>query len=280
MTEPMDLTKLQRLLEAAEARWQAADTPVSVLADVDKRRRLGADFLRTMARRGASAEAHARAAVAGYPPDFDWRNKGGQDYVTAVEDQGNCGSCVAFGTVATVEATLQVQQNDPTAGIDLSEAQVFYCYGGQAGVTCETGWWPDDAYKAIQAGGVVDVACFPYTAGDQSCNLCGDAASRTVNINGWQSATDIGKIKNLLSTAGPLSTCFTVYDDFFSYGGGIYHHVTGNVAGGHCVCVVGYSDTDGCWICKNSWGPGWGDGGFFSIAYGECGIDAEMWAVS
>jgi hypothetical protein len=78
MTEqPMALGKLQRLLGAAEARWQATDTPVSALSDVDKRRRLGADLSRTMARRSASAEAHVRAADAGYPADFDWRNQGG-----------------------------------------------------------------------------------------------------------------------------------------------------------------------------------------------------------
>jgi C1A family cysteine protease len=43
------------------------------------------------------------------------------------------------------------------------------------------------------------------------------------------------------------------------------------------VSVVGYDDATGCWICKNSWGAGFGEGGFFRIAYGNCGIDAEMW---
>jgi hypothetical protein len=44
--------------------------------------------------------------------------------------------------------------------------------------------------------------------------------------------------------------------------------------------VVGYDDDHGCWICKNSWGTGWGEGGFFRIAYGQCGIDAQMWAIN
>jgi hypothetical protein len=43
--------------------------------------------------------------------------------------------------------------------------------------------------------------------------------------------------------------------------------------------VVGYDDVAQCWICKNSWGAGWGDHGFVRIGYGECGLDAEMWAV-
>jgi C1A family cysteine protease len=71
-----------------------------------------------------------------------------------------------------------------------------------------------------------------------------------------------------------------VYDDFFHYVSGVYHHTTGGVQGGHCVCVVGYDDTQSCWICKNSWGPAWGENGFFRIKYGDCGIDAEMWGVN
>ena len=43
--------------------------------------------------------------------------------------------------------------------------------------------------------------------------------------------------------------------------------------------VIGYDDGTGSWICKNSWGTGWGEGGFFEIAYGQCNIDAAMWVV-
>ena len=47
--------------------------------------------------------------------------------------------------------------------------------------------------------------------------------------------------------------------------------------------VVGYSDVDNCWICRNSWGQGFGGAakpegvgaGFFKIGYGECDIDGE-----
>jgi Papain family cysteine protease/Repeat of unknown function (DUF5648) len=87
-------------------------------------------------------------------------------------------------------------------------------------------------------------------------------------------------MKVWLSTKGALAACFTVYSDFFAYRSGVYRHVTGGLAGGHCVSIVGYDDAAGCWIAKNSWGAGWGDMGFFRIAYGQCGIDATMWGVT
>jgi len=76
-----------------------------------------------------------------------------------------------------------------------------------------------------------------------------------------------------------LTACFDVYEDFYHYTCGVYGHLTGGKEGSHCVCVVGYDDVGKYWICKNSWGTGWGSGGYFYIAYGQCGIDDGMWEI-
>ncbi len=172
-----------------------------------------------------------------------------------------------------------MQGNDPGLAIDVSEAHLFYCFAALDGHNCETGWYPDAALHYFQTLGVVDEGVFPYTAGDQPCKVPPGWQNHTTKITGAHTITSTDEMKTWLSTKGPLSTCFTVYNDFFSYSGGIYSHVTGGVAGGHCVSVVGYDDLNHCWICKNSWGTGWGESGFFRIAYGQCGIDATMWAV-
>jgi len=57
----------------------------------------------------------------------DWRNRKGRNNVTPVEDQGGCGSCVAFGLTATLESMVLVEHNVP---LDLSEAELLFCGGG------------------------------------------------------------------------------------------------------------------------------------------------------
>lgn len=37
--------------------------------------------------------------------------------------------------------------------------------------------------------------------------------------------------------------------------------------GGHAVLCIGYDDTTRRFLCKNSWGPNWGDKGYFTIPY-------------
>ena len=72
---------------------------------------------------------------------------------------------------------------------------------------------------------------------------------------------------------------FRVYSDFPAYTKGVYERTTDQAEGGHCVCCVGYDNARQAWLCKNSWGTGWGEDGFFWIGYEQCGIDAMMWGI-
>jgi len=70
-----------------------------------------------------------------------------------------------------------------------------------------------------------------------------------------------------------------VYSDFMSYRGGVYKHRSGQLMGGHAVKIVGWGvdETEGnYWIVANSWGPSWGESGFFKIKEGNCGIDSQV----
>jgi cathepsin B len=90
-----------------------------------------------------------------------------------------------------------------------------------------------------------------------------------------QSASGEHDIKKMIMAGGPVETAFTVYSDFENYAGGIYHHVTGEEAGGHAVKMVGWGVEHGVkyWKVANSWNPYWGEKGYFRIRVGEGGID-------
>ena len=285
----VDVAAIQVLLGTSGS-WTAAENDITRLPDDELSRLLGynpdpASGEMSLEVRGATAAAAARmteggAAATGAPAAYDLRNVGGKNFITAVRHQLNCGSCVAFGTLATVEGTARVTRNDSDLAIDLSEGHLFQCIARGQGRNCENGWWVDPAMRALRDQGVVDEACSPYAPADVPCQLCSDWQQRTMRILSYQEIRSVRDMKAWLSTKGPLAACFTVYSDFFAYRSGVYRRTPNSVQrGGHCVCVVGYDDAQGAWICKNSWGTGWGDGGFFCIAYGECGIDASMWGV-
>ena len=56
----------------------------------------------------------------------------------------------------------------------------------------------------------------------------------------------------------------------------MYTHVSGGYAGDHAILTVGYDDANQCFIVKNSWGTGWGESGFFRIAYSEITGDSKF----
>lgn len=273
--------------------WTADYNPLLDLPREELLRRLGAtppEGERTLAER----ERHASRAYAElfkeelwpFPPlmlGVDWRSYRGHNWISGVKDQGGCGSCVAFGTCATIDAMMRISSNSPLGTLrgfelqDVSEAQMYYCSKTSSDQhNCASGWWPTSAFAYAENTGLAPESCFPYTAGDQPCTLCPDWASKLTKAGGTVTLTTIAAMQNWVAERGPLETCFTVYDDFFAYSGGVYKHVTGAVAGGHCVCCIGYSVLLRAWLCKNSWGPTWGMGGYFWIGFGQCGIDAQM----
>lgn len=285
-----NLESLKTELAAANATWVAAENHLTALSEAELKLMLGytpgpgePSLLEREKLALANFEAFKVSKGAfGYPASYDWRNVSGNNYITSVKNQASCGSCVAFGTIATVEGTLRVLRGNPNLAVDFSEAHLFYCLAGSEGRTCggaTGGWWPDYAMNKFRDVGVIPESAYPYTAGDQACGAPAGWQNMVTKISGYHAITNAADMKTWLSTRGPLSACFTVYNDFFSYSAGVYRHVSGALAGGHCVCIVGYSDVDQCWIAKNSWTTGWGEAGFFRIGYGQCGIDSTMYAV-
>ena len=288
----LELKAVQEAIASSNAGWEAGVTVFSELPEVAKRNLLGylpgpgAPCLESQEQECAvafakysSVKATSSSDSLGAPAALDWRNNGG-NFVTSVKNQGNCGSCVAFGTIASVESQIKILRG-ASYEIDLSEAHLFYCHARSEGRNCGNGWWPERALFFFQSQGVTEEAYYPYTAGDQNCSgrLAG-WDSHLTKITGYSKINGINGIKEYISSKGPVEACFTVYDDFYNYRSGVYKHVTGASLGGHCVCMVGYDTAGGYWICKNSWGTGFGESGYFKIAFGQCGIEAQVYGAN
>jgi hypothetical protein len=79
--------------------------------------------------------------------------------------------------------------------------------------------------------GLIDAEGFPDTTADIEPLTVADRAGRTVRLP--IKYTDIGPIadqKRWLDVVGPLAASFTVWNDFFAYGGGVYRRITGTIS--------------------------------------------------
>lgn len=274
--QPLNLESLRSALADAGQPWESGYTSMTELDEDARVIRLGVAAKPELPTNDERAAAVAVGATAfGAPSAFDLRNVGGVNYDTSVKDQGSCGSCVAFGSCATMETIFRFTRRTLTP-IDLSEAHLFYCYARAEGRTCSTGWWPERALINARDKGVTFEDYYPYTPGDQNCsNLNADWPNRLAKVSAFENISgNAAKMKESISTYGSVTACFNVYQDFFSYRSGVYRHVTGALAGGHCVVLIGYDDSAACWIARNSWSTAWGDGGYFRIGYGQCGIES------
>ncbi|MBN1233969.1 MAG: T9SS type A sorting domain-containing protein [Candidatus Coatesbacteria bacterium] len=214
---------------------------------------------------------HTGLAGSPAPANWDWRNHNGKNYVTSVKDQGGCGSCWAHAACAILESAILIDTENPSFDLDLSEQYlVSTCLLPEEG-------WPNDCgggsplavVRFLAKHGTVTEECYPYSGRNSSCDeRCELWFRELVKATTWAYVNypGIEWMKENIQT-GPIYVSFMVYYDFFYYDSGVYKRTSSTEAGLHDIATVGWSDTDSCWICKNSWGENWGENGFFRIAY-------------
>lgn len=217
--------------------------------------------------------------------NWDWRDTG---MVSSVKNQGNCGACTYFSSLANFESRLLI---DSAGSWDFSENNVKECiwdevnnYNG--GASCSGTHYRNVANMLSKKGTVLE-SCDPYVAADVGCNpLC----PYQKTLLDWRIITEdavpsADVLKNYVQTYGPVFT--TMYagnndawlTEFGIYDGSYTLYYAGTQQVNHAVLIVGWDDTlthagstPGGWIVKNSWGTGWGDNGYFTIAYGSASI--------
>jgi len=236
------------------------------------------------------------ASVSLLPETWDWRNVDGINYVSPIRDQGTCGSCYAFASMALLEARIRLLTNNTQQPV-FSPQDVVECSDYSQG--CEGGFPYLVAGKYAQDFGVVPESCNPYKGRDGSCTTALNCPHRFYSTNyryvgGFYGGSNEPRMREALVKRGPIAVSFQVYTDFVHYHGGVYHRVESSAhaaavasAGfdpfeltNHVVLIVGYGTEKETgvpyWIVKNSWGSKWGEEGFFRIRRGtdECAIES------
>jgi len=220
----------------------------------------------------AAPPAASDTAAAGLPSALNWCDEVG---CTPVRDQGNCGSCWAFGTTGVLEQNILIVDG---VSKDLSEQYLLSC--NVNGWSCAGGWWAHDYHKSkVPPGepgpGAVYEGDFAYEETRVACN---PPHSHHETISDWKyvappgSLPSVAELKQAIYDHGPIAVAMCVGPRFTSYRGGVL--TEGDVCNddvNHGVILVGWDDSlgpHGAWILRNSWGPKWGEDGYMNIAYG------------
>merc|ERR1712038_2144866 len=207
--------------------------------------------------------------------------------ISAVKDQGYCGSCWAFATAETIESYLQIASN--SAVEELSTQHITSCTpnelscGGTGG--CQ-GSIPQLGFVYTQLFGLTKEEDYPYTSGNMgitgNCKYSPNSMDTLATVRGYETLprNNLEAVMNHIANVGPLSVAVAASAWSF-YGGGVIDgcDYDKNIEINHAVQLVGYG-TDASegdyWIIRNSWGPGWGENGFMRLkreSTAVCGTD-------
>lgn len=235
------------------------------------------------------------------PESYDMRRQG---LATPVKDQWDYGTCWSFAAMNSIESSIIKKQPQ----IDLSEwLMAYYLYCDEFGFSKNKDYGIFDqgaAYPTITAMLTSGIGAFEENLGDYNygnLDILEDKSTadevrklRKYQVTDfelfpyWQYDEDtlpsqIHSIKNAVYSGHAMSvsyidtdSCHDGINSSYYYTGGPYIN-----EGWHAVSIVGWDDNfpaenfntiapmDGAWLCKNSWGSYWGDGGYFWISYAD-----------
>lgn len=211
----------------------------------------------------------------------------GMDNVPDVKDQGNIGSCVANAT-ATMYETVMDRNSQGAAGRDFTPSRLYLYYwfrNFEARLDGEGGYLKD-AFEVLENKGVCPESLWPYNTpkqNEQPPVEC-DKAAQAWKITEYQDliatpvaqralATEkvINNVKHSIASGRPVVLGLIVSKSFVDLRSNkdwrTHTYNLNETVGGHAVCAIGYDDSVQRFLVQNSWGPEWGDGGFFGVEY-------------
>uniref|UniRef100_A0A8D0ZEI0 Cathepsin L1-like n=1 Tax=Sus scrofa TaxID=9823 RepID=A0A8D0ZEI0_PIG len=207
------------------------------------------------------------------PHSVDWREKG---YVTAVKNQGHCGSCWAFSATGALEGQMFRKTGKL---VSLSEQNLVDCSRPQGNQGCNGGLM-DNAFQYIKDNGGLDSEeSYPYFG---KVNGAPYLVVKVEHFWGWGNRYHVKNshfrlwnlylrtIRTAIKMCSPWSSCRGIY----------FEPQCSSEDLDHGVLVVGYGvegahSNNKYWLVKNSWGNTWGMDGYIKMTKDQnnhCGI--------
>lgn len=204
-------------------------------------------------------------------PTFDLRKING---VTKVKDQGNCGSCWAFTSLATIESSYKLVNKRE---MDLSEQQLVNCSPNDG---CSGGWYFNVfEWLTYYDKDVSQEMALPYSQNEENCSITPPTNIKLANWGTLPQGASEMDIKEAIVKHGALSAAlYSNNPSFIFYDGSGVIDASNTEFIDHAVAVVGWDDFKGAWLIKNSWGPAWGDKGYGWLKYDSSSLGYFAWA--
>jgi C1A family cysteine protease len=205
-----------------------------------------------------------------------------------IYDQGQLGSCTANAIGAAFEFELLKQQAQ-----DFMPSRLFIYYNErviEGTVDSDSGAMIRDGIKSVAKQGVCPETTWPYDITDfaeRPSDQCYTEAQQHRVASYQRIPRVLNQMKGCLADGHPFVFGFTVYESFESQEvakTGVVPMPSPNeqMLGGHAVLAVGYDDAQQRFLVRNSWGDGWGMGGYFTMPYTyltERSLSSDFWAI-
>jgi C1A family cysteine protease len=206
-----------------------------------------------------------------------------------VYDQGQLGSCTANSIAGALEFD-QIKEVEATI---FTPSRLFIYYNERSmehTVNTDSGAQIRDGIKSVGSIGAPPEADWSYDItkfADRPPTKAFTDAPLGKALQYQRVAQVLNQMKGCLASGYPFVFGFTVYDSFetdqvATTGVVPMPATTDKVLGGHAVLAVGYDDKSQRFIVRNSWGPGWGMKGYFTMPYAyltDSNLSDDFWTV-